>query len=55
MQDLWLVSLKMGLTMEEIWCIRNVVIHLKGFVDLQASLGRIEAKFKECAILFSKP
>nr|POF26873.1 hypothetical protein CFP56_45607 [Quercus suber] len=41
--------------MEEIWCIHNVVIHLKGSVDLQASIGRIGAKFKECAIVFSKP
>ena len=55
MQDLWLVSVKMALTMEEIWCIRNVVIQLKGSIDLQASLGRIEAKFKECAIVLSKP
>lgn len=45
----------MVLTMEEIWYIRNVVIHLKGSVDLQESIGRIEAKFKECAIMFSKP
>ncbi|KAL0008877.1 hypothetical protein SO802_010379 [Lithocarpus litseifolius] len=33
-QDLWLVSLKMALTMEEIWCIRNALIHLKVSVDL---------------------
>ena len=53
--DLWLVSLKMALTLEEIWYIRNAVIHLKGTVDIQASIGRIEAKFKECANAFSKP
>ena len=32
--DLWLVSLKMALTLEEIWYIRNAVIHLKGSVDI---------------------
>ena len=32
--DLWLVSLKMALTLEEIWCIHNAVIHQKGPIDL---------------------
>ena len=36
-------------------CIRNAVIHQKGPVDIQAAVGRIEAKFKECANVFSKP
>ncbi|KAL0006983.1 hypothetical protein SO802_008485 [Lithocarpus litseifolius] len=53
--DLWLVSLKMALTLEEIWCICNAVIHQKGHVDLQASIGRIGAKFQECTKVFSKP
>ena len=53
--DLWLVSLKMALTLEEIWYIRNAVIHLKGTVDIQASIGRIEAKFRDCANALSKP
>ena len=52
---LWLVSLKMVLTLEEIWCIRNAVIHQKGPIDLLASIGRIREKFKECTIVFSYP
>lgn len=53
--DLWLVSLRMALTLEEIWCIRNAVIHQKGPTDLQASIGGIGEKFKECIRVFSHP
>ena len=53
--DLWLVSLKMAFTLEEIWCIRNAVIHQKGPIDIQTAVDRIKAKFKECANVFSKP
>ena len=53
--DLWMVSLKMALTLEEIWCIRNAVIHQKGPIDLLASIGGIGEKFKECARVFSYP
>ena len=55
MQDMWLVSLNMALTMEEIWCIRNAVIHLNGTVDLQASISRIGKKLNECAKVFFIP
>ena len=54
-QDRWLVSLKMALTLKEIWYIRNVVIHQKGTTDLKASIGRIGEKFKECTRVFSHP
>ena len=40
-QDMWLVSLNMALTLEEIWCIRNAIIYLEGNIDLQASIRRI--------------
>ena len=45
----------MALTLEEIWCIRNAVIHQKGPIDLLASIGRIGEKFKECTRVFSYP
>ena len=54
-QDCWLVSLKMALTLKEIWYIRNAVIHQKGTTNLKASIGRIGEKFKECTRVFSHP
>ena len=53
--DQWMVSLKMALTLEEIWYIRNAIIHQKGPFDIQASIGRIGEKFKECSRVFSLP
>lgn len=47
-QDSWLVSLNMAFTLEEIWHNRNAVLHLKGSVDLQASIDKIGARLKEC-------
>ena len=35
--DQWLVSLNMAFTLDEIWQTRNVVLHLKAPVDIQAS------------------
>nr|POE63825.1 putative ribonuclease h protein [Quercus suber] len=52
-QDLWLVSLNMAFTLEEIWHTRNVVLHLKGSTDLQASINNIGARPRECALVFS--
>ena len=54
-QDMWLVSLNMALTLDEIWCIRNAIIHLEGTIDLQASISRIGTKLNECAKVFSFP
>ena len=54
-QDRWLVSLNMVLTLEEIWHTRNVVLHLKGSVDLQSSIGSISARLKECSLVFCHP
>ena len=52
---MWLVSLNMALTLEEIWCTRNAVIHLKGTIDLQASISRVWTKLNECAKVFFIP
>ena len=54
-QDMWLVSLNMAFTLEEIWCTRNAVIHLKGTIDLQASISRVWTKLNECAKVFFIP
>ena len=53
--DQWMVSLKMALTLEEIWYIHNTIIHQKGPFDIQASIGRIGEKFKEYSRVFSLP
>ena len=53
--DQWMVSLKMALTLKELWYIRNAIIHQKGPFDIQASIGRIGEKFKEYPRVFSLP
>ena len=45
----------MVLTLEEIWHTRNAVLHLKGLVDLQSSIGSISARLKECSLVFCHP
>ena len=45
----------MALTLEEIWCTRNAIIHLEGTIDLQASISRIGTKLNECAKVFFIP
>ena len=54
-QDMWLVSLNMALTLEEIWCIHNAIIYLEGNIDLQESIRRIGTKLNECAKVFPFP
>ena len=44
----------MAITFEEIWFIRNEVLHHKGPVDLQAARLRINAKFSEYCRVFSQ-
>ena len=51
--ELWQVSLNMAITLEEIWFIRNEVLHHKGPVDLQVASLRINAKFSEYCQVFS--
>lgn len=52
-QEQWLFSLCLAFTLEEIWRIRNVVLHLKGSVDLPPSIHGIQAKLSECYNIFS--
>ena len=52
-QDLWLISLNMAFTLEEIWHTRNVVLHLRGPINLQASIDIIGARLRECTLIFS--
>ena len=52
-QDLWMVTLTMALTLEEIWRSRNVVLHQNEPIDLLASTQSIHMKIMECTRVFA--
>ena len=52
-QDLWMVTLTMALTLEEIWRSKNVVLHQNEPIDLLASTKSIHMKMMECSRVFA--